>query len=229
MCAAWKAKGSDWHWRAGWPQLPVSRMWTEALIDTPAARRSTLASTALDGALAQRRPGPILCSDLALLFEPLLALDPLALLRQWSRSLPVVLNTRLQQAATSFAGRYKVVRMELGAVTRRLYCIITDQLSAFLQSEGIDYQFPRLDEVGENKSSLLQPMHLFNTKYPDHGLLLVVDELLDYLRTQDAAGLNLDFGYLRELGEVTELAPFRFIVGIQESLFDSPSFALELS
>ncbi len=177
-------------------------------------------------ALAQRRPGPILCSDLALLFEPLLALDPLALLRQWSRSLPVVLNTRLQQAATSFAGRYKVVRMELGAVTRRLYYIITDQLSAFLQSEGIDYQFPRLDEVGENKSSLLQAMHPFNTKYPDHGLLLVVDELLDYLRAQDAAGLNLDFGYLRELGEVTELAPFRFIVGIQESLFDSPSFAL---
>lgn len=138
---------------------------------------------------------------------------------------PDLQNARLQQAATSFAGRYKVVRMELGAVTRRLYYIITDQLSAFLQSEGIDYQFPRLDEVGENKSSLLQAMHLFNTKYPDHGLLLVVDELLDYLRAQDAAGLNLDFGYLRELGEVTELAPFRFIVGIQESLFDSPSFA----
>lgn len=76
--------------RAGWPQLPVSRMLTDALIDAPVARRSTLASVALDGALAQRRPGPILCYDLALLFEPLLALDPLALLRQWSRSVPVV-------------------------------------------------------------------------------------------------------------------------------------------
>jgi hypothetical protein len=136
-----------------------------------------------------------------------------------------VKNERIRTEAATFAGCYKVLRMELGAVTRRLYYIVTDQISAFLQDEGIDYTFPRLEEVGENKSGLLEAMRLFNAKYPDHGLLLVVDEVLDYLRAQDAAGLNLDFGFLRELGEVTELAPFRFIAGVQESLFDSPSFA----
>ena len=87
---------------------------------------------------------------------------------------------RARAEAAGFAGRYKVVRMELGAVTRRLYYIITDQLSAFLREKGIDYTFPRLEEVGENKSGLIQAMHLFNQKYPDHGLLLVVDEVLDY-------------------------------------------------
>ncbi len=139
--------------------------------------------------------------------------------------LPYRQNARMQQEAAAFAGRYKIIHMELGSVTRRLYYIITDQLAAFLSSESIDYQFPRLDEVGENKTALIQAMHLFNTKYPDHGLLLVVDELLDYLKAQDSAGRNLDFGFLRELGEVTELAPFRFMAGIQESLFDSPSFS----
>jgi len=139
--------------------------------------------------------------------------------------LPDLRNRAMQEKAAVFAGRYKVVRMELGAVTRRLYYIITDQLSAYLHSEGIEYTFPRLDDVGENKSGLVQAMHLFNAKFPEHGLLLIVDELLDYLRAQDAAGLNLDLGFLRELGEVTELAPFRFIAGVQESLYDSPTFA----
>lgn len=34
----------------------------------------------------------------------------------------------------------------------------------------------------------------------------------------------LDLNFLRELGEACELTPFRFIAGIQESLFDSPRF-----
>ncbi len=76
--------------RTGWRRLPVSRLLADALIEQPPARRSTLAGTALDSALAQLRPGPLICTDLVLLFEPSLALDPLALLRQWSRRLPVV-------------------------------------------------------------------------------------------------------------------------------------------
>ncbi len=148
-----------------------------------------------------------------------------AALAEHADLLPEVQNARVREEAASFAGSYKVLRMELGAVTRRLYYIVTDQLSVFLHDQGIEYSFPRLDEVGENKSGLIQAMHLFNQQYPEHGLLLVIDELLDYLRAQDAAGLNLDFGFLRELGEVTELTPFRFMAGIQESLFDSPSFA----
>ena len=76
--------------RKGWQALAVSRVLTESLAPQPQALYSTLAGTALDRPLAALRPGPVLCTDLPLLFEPLLALDPLALLRQWSRRLPVV-------------------------------------------------------------------------------------------------------------------------------------------
>nr|MBA2470548.1 ATP-binding protein [Chloroflexia bacterium] len=61
-------------------------------------------------------------------------------------------------------------------------------------------------------------------RYPDHGLMLVVDELLDFLRARHEQELILDLGFLRELGEVAALAPFRFIGGLQETLFDSPRF-----
>lgn len=67
-------------------------------------------------------------------------------------------------------------------------------------------------------------MAQFHEKYPDHGLLLVVDELLDYLRSRNHQDLILDLGFLREVGEVCKHIRFRFIAGLQESLFDNPKF-----
>lgn len=76
--------------RTGWRMLPAGRTLAGILAARPPAWRSAAAGTALDGALAGLLPGPVLCTDLPLLFEPALALDPLALLRQWSRRLPLV-------------------------------------------------------------------------------------------------------------------------------------------
>ena len=65
----------------------------------------------------------------------------------------------------------------------------------------------------------------FKQAYPDLGLLLVVDELLDYLRTRRDQALILDLSFLREIGEVSRDLHFRFIAGIQEMLFENPRFA----
>ena len=51
-----------------------------------------------------------------------------------------------------------------------------------------------------------------------------MDELLDYLKTRKQHDLILDLGFLREIGEVCKLIRFRFIAGLQESLFDNPKF-----
>src|SRR5207253_10143199 len=48
--------------------------------------------------------------------------------------------------------------------------------------------------------------------------------LLDYLRSRKQHALILDLGFLREIGEVCKLIRFRFIAGLQESLFDNPKF-----
>jgi len=42
-------------------------------------------------------------------------------------------------------------------------------------------------------------MTAFHQEHPDHGLLLVVDELLDYLRTRKDQELILDLNFLRDL------------------------------
>ena len=68
-------------------------------------------------------------------------------------------------------------------------------------------------------------MAVFHEAYPDHGLLLVVDELLDYLRSRKDQELILDLNFLREVGEVCKDLRFRFVAGVQEAIFDSPRFA----
>ena len=68
-------------------------------------------------------------------------------------------------------------------------------------------------------------MGKFGEVFPEHGLLLVVDELLDYLRTRKDQELILDLNFLREVGEVCKDLRFRFMAGVQEAIFDSPRFA----
>lgn len=52
----------------------------------------------------------------------------------------------------------------------------------------------------------------------------MLDELLDYLRTRKEQEIILDLNFLREVGEVCKTTRFRFVSGVQESLFDNPRF-----
>jgi len=88
----------------------------------------------------------------------------------------------------------------------------------------LSFTFPADEQVDSNKDDLSEMMAMFNEKYPNHGLLLVVDELLDYLRSRNGQEIILDLGFLREMGEVCKLIRFRLIAGLQESLFDNPKF-----
>ncbi len=138
---------------------------------------------------------------------------------------PLVRNPHVRDAAAAIAGKFKVVRAEIGGVERSLRDIVLDELEQFLERVGTPYHFPPTDQVTNNKSDLINAMAGFSERYPDKGVLFVLDELLDYLRTREERALILDLGVLRELGEVTAVTPFRFIAGVQETLFDNPRFA----
>jgi hypothetical protein len=133
-------------------------------------------------------------------------------------------DNNVANATESISGKFKVIRIELPATKKSLRNIICGRLEEFMASEGISFSFPTDDQVNSNKDDLSKLMSLFCGKFPDHGLLLVVDELLDYLRSRKQHDLILDLGFLREIGEVCRLIRFRFIAGLQESLFDNPKF-----
>jgi hypothetical protein len=139
--------------------------------------------------------------------------------------LMVFLPAALATAAAKIGGRFKVVRTEFGATTMALRDILVAELEEHLESLGVVYRFPASDKVISNKRSFEEMMAAFHEHYPDHGLLLVVDELLDYLRSRRDQELILDLNFLREIGEVCKDLRFRFIAGVQEAIFDSPRFS----
>jgi len=134
-------------------------------------------------------------------------------------------NLVVATAAHTIAGKFKVVRTEIGSTTMSLRDILVAELETHLASLGVEYAFPAASEVSNNKQPLEDMMAAFHANYPDQGLLLVVDELLDYLRSRHDQPLVLDLNFLREIGEVCKDLRFRFIAGVQEAIFDSSRFA----
>src|ERR1035438_4266123 len=145
-------------------------------------------------------------------------------LAEHADTVKVVKNKEVAKAAKVISGKFKVVRLELPATKKSLRNIICGRLEDFMSGEGLSFSFPADDQVDSNKDDLSDMMGQFSKKFPNHGLLLVVDELLDYLRSRKQHDLILDLGFLREIGEVCKLIRFRFIAGLQESLFDNPKF-----
>jgi len=134
-------------------------------------------------------------------------------------------NNQVSDASSKIAGKFKVIRTEIGSTTMSLRDILVSAIEEYLASIGVNYTFPSAAEVPTSKPAFEEMMATFHEKYPDHGLLLVVDELLDYLRTRKDQEIILDLNFLREIGEVCKDIRFRFIAGVQEAIFDSPRFA----
>src|SRR5208282_1850643 len=129
-------------------------------------------------------------------------------LAEYSDMAKLVKNPDVAKSATAISGKFKVVRLELPATKKSLRNIICGRLEDFMASQRLTFKFPADDEVDSNKDDLSDMMEQFGRKYPNHGLLLVVDELLDYLRTRKHPDLILDLGFLREIGEACKLIRF---------------------
>ena len=134
-------------------------------------------------------------------------------------------SASVSDASKKIAGKFKVIRTEIGATTMTLRDIIVAELEENLEKIGVNYSFPAANTIPSHKASFEEMMNEFYKVYPDHGLLLVVDELLDYLRTRKDQELILDLNFLREIGEVCKDLRLRFIAGVQEAIFDSPRFS----
>jgi len=134
-------------------------------------------------------------------------------------------NPKVADSAAAIAGKFKVIRTEIGATTMSLRDILVAELEEHLANLGISYTFPDASQLTNNKRAFQEMMVAFHEHYPDHGLLLFVDELLDYLRSRRDQELILDLNFLREVGEVSKSLRFRFIAGVQEMLFDNPRFS----
>jgi hypothetical protein len=137
--------------------------------------------------------------------------------------LPALRHEGVRTAFAPFSGRYKVARFEIGAVKTSLRDIVVREIEKHLAKWGVDYKFPAVDRLTNHKDAIEAMLAAVEEKHPGKGVLVVVDELLDYLKGMGAGAIDA-FNFLRELGEASGNGRFRFIAGVQESLISSPNF-----
>ena len=132
-------------------------------------------------------------------------------------------NESVREAARQIEGKFKVIRFEIDVTKMELRDIIINNLQDGLSDLGVDYEFPSIEQISSSHKPYFEEMMAkFHELYPDQGLLLVCDELLDYLNSRNQQELAMDLGILRTIGEVIKDTRFRFIAGVQEAIFDSP-------
>lgn len=141
-----------------------------------------------------------------------------------AKLLELLTRQEARDALEPVAGRFKVIRAEIGATELSLRDIVMKHfLKKGLERVGVKVKEPK--EAPNNMEIIQDWMAAFEEKHGDAGLLLVLDELLDYLRGRRDHELTQDLAFLREVGHVIGSTRFRIIAGLQEALFDNPRFS----
>jgi hypothetical protein len=147
----------------------------------------------------------------------------ISLLAENAALIELVNDEKPKKDLKTITGKFKVLRFELGN-TESLWEVITFQIENYLKSQGIKFSF---DGHGPKPyfDKLLLMMAEFEEKFPDKGFLIVIDEMLAYLKGRSAADkLNQDLAVLQALGQACDKSKFKFIFGVQEMIYHSPEF-----
>lgn len=138
--------------------------------------------------------------------------------------LSLVSNEKAKEALEHIAGKYKIVRFELGN-DQELWDIICYQIDKKLKEFGVDYSITADTSLDQYAVKLAKMMAHFEAKYADKGLIIIIDEMLSYLKGRSEPGkLNRDLAVLQALGQYSDHSKFRMIFGVQEMIYNAPEF-----
>lgn len=134
-------------------------------------------------------------------------------------------NEKFKQQVQPIAGKFEVLRIEIGGVVMPLYDVIMGYVQDDFDRRGISFEAPEYSSVKSIKTVIQDMMMAFSAKYPDKGYLIVVDEFLSYLSSRNEREIVLDLEFFRALGEMCSKSKLRVIFGMQEKIFDNPRFS----
>jgi hypothetical protein len=114
--------------------------------------------------------------------------------------LEMVQNAKAREWLKTIAGKYMVFRFELGN-SQELWDIVTYKIDAALKQWGVDYSISDDTTLRSYSEKIEVMMAAFEEKYPDKGFMLVIDEMLSYLKGRsEPSKLNRDLQVLQAFG-----------------------------
>lgn len=138
--------------------------------------------------------------------------------------LDLLQSPKAKEILTPIAGKYKVKCFELGATTD-LWTLVCNQIDLAFTHWGIDYSISDDKTPDMYADKLERMMAAFEDQYPDKGFMLVIDEMLSYLKGRSQPDkINSDLPVLQALGQFSDRTRFRMVFGVQEMIYQVPEF-----
>jgi RNAse (barnase) inhibitor barstar len=137
--------------------------------------------------------------------------------------LELVKEDKPKKDLQAIAGKFKVLRFELGG-TDSLWDFVTFKIENYFKELGVDFSFEGHGSITyADKLKLM--MAEFEEKFSDKGFLIVIDEMLAYLKGRSTPDkLNQDLQVLQALGQACDASKFKFVFGVQEMIYQSSEF-----
>ncbi len=134
-------------------------------------------------------------------------------------------NERIKRRVESFDRKFLTVNFELQAGEVGLRKWFFDKVQRQLsQKYGIDIPKIDLKENYDDKENIAFVMETIKKSFPEAGLLIVIDEVSDFLSSKQKEMIRQDLQFLRIMGQMAQTQDFMLICSMQEDVFSSPKF-----
>lgn len=138
----------------------------------------------------------------------------------------LIKDTEIAKKAQELGRHYLVVKFELGAAKEisLRYIFFNQVKQQLLERYDIDVRSINLSADYDNKQNVLNILSDIKAKDPEAGLVVIVDEISDFLKQKDKPDMAYDLALLRELGEVSQESDFLYFGTMQEHVFTDPKY-----
>ncbi len=136
-------------------------------------------------------------------------------------------NEKVKAAALALKREFAVVYWELQPNDVDLAEIFYDKVEIQLKANyGIDVTLKTTGNV-DHKANVAEILERVKDGNPTRGLIVIIDEISDFLKQKTKEKINRDMQFLRVLGQTAQASDFTFIGAMQEHIFSNSKYVDE--
>jgi len=135
----------------------------------------------------------------------------------------LIKNEKIREIAKQVNRNFLIVQFELSGKADFSTWFFNETKKQLNEKYSID--IPEFTEKDYNpKENILKIIRKVKENNPDNALMIVVDELSDFLQSKQTYQINQDLQFIRVVGQVCNDQDFLFITSMQEDIYTSPKF-----
>jgi len=136
-------------------------------------------------------------------------------------------DKELKKLAQQIKRDFVIIHWELQPndvdLSQYFYFEVASQLAT---KYAIDIEF-KTEGVVDHKKNILDLLDKIKADDPSRGLIVIMDEISDFLKQKDKEKITRDMQFMRVLGQVAQSSDFTFIGAMQEHIFSNPKYVDE--